>query len=250
MDFDVKNFFNERLDGVISGNLDSDCVVVFAHGFGTNRDEGCNLFLDLAKYLDLNFACVRFDFSGYGQSCGLDRDFNLHKASGDLECVLRFVSKSFSGKKIFLVAHSLGCYVSSFLGSDFVSKVVFTGIPNSDSNLIKDLFSGRILAKRGGVFDEFGISMYVRSSGGVQEIGCDFWKTLSFFDIDLFSNFVFGRSVRVFKPVSDEVVGNESFSAYVDVLGENYVELCGDHNFSDSFDREVLFSKILEFFQN
>ena len=95
----VKNIFGEKLDVLIEGNENADEVIIFVHGFGTDKDEGFNLHQEIAENLKNNFLIVRFDQSGYGKSEGQTEDSNILKHSGDLKFILNFTTKKYSQKK-------------------------------------------------------------------------------------------------------------------------------------------------------
>ena len=55
----IKNPSGERIDFVFEGNPHAAVTVVFVQGFGTNKDEGFNLFVDLARPLSENYRIVK-----------------------------------------------------------------------------------------------------------------------------------------------------------------------------------------------
>ena len=105
----VNNAVGEKIDVLVEGNLNSPISIVFVHGFGTNKDEGAGLFVDLSSALR-EYRVVRFDFTGYGKSEGKQEDTSLVKEASDLNSVLRFVREKY-GDRIWLIGMSLGCYV-------------------------------------------------------------------------------------------------------------------------------------------
>lgn len=88
------------MDILIEGNDKATDVIIFVHGYGTDKDEGFSSFLDLAKYIKEDYLLIRFDFSGYGKSGGSDSEFQFQKAAGDVDSVIRFTRKnSFKGRQ-------------------------------------------------------------------------------------------------------------------------------------------------------
>ena len=77
----IKNENGENIDLLVEGNPNSNITLVFAHGFGTNKDENSNLFIDLAKPFLEKYRVIRFDFSGYGQSEGRQEDASITKSA-------------------------------------------------------------------------------------------------------------------------------------------------------------------------
>ncbi len=227
--------------------MKSDQVVVFVHGYGTDKDEGFASFLDLANYLQDEFLLLRFDLSGYGKSEGEDYEFSFHKATADVDSVIRYVRREYPRKEINIVAHSMGTFVTMLLSPCEVRKVVFTSIVNSNVEFVSKWLEKRILSK-GGKVDKHGISRYPRTKGGVQRIGRDFWRTLENFDPVWYLEELRRKTdLIVFKPKNDDVLPNKYFEVYKRILGDRYVEVVGDHNFKDPQDRLALFKGIKNF---
>lgn len=244
----IKNIFGESLDMLIEGNINSDKVLIFVHGFGTDKNEGFATFADLAKYLKNDFVTVRFDLSGYGKSGGEDYEFQFQKAAGDVDSVIRYARKKMAKKRIFIIAHSLGAFIVSLLSPYMIEKIAFTAIPNSNMNFVISELKKRIISK-GGKIDENNITIYPRTSGAIQKIGKDFWRTLKFFDpIGSIAELGNKTQLKIFKPLNDEVLKNKYFKEYKKIKNIEYTEVNGDHNFKDKKDRESLFRNIKLFF--
>lgn len=243
----IYNKFGERIDTLVEGKTDADTTVVFAHGFGTNKDEGENLFVDMAKMLSEKFRIVCFDFSGYGKSSGRQEDANIRKHAFDLEAVLDSVRNKYKGK-INIIAHSMGTLVVSLLAPEGISKTVFTGLPSGDTEKSIKNLQKRILEK-GGKVDENGISEYPRTSGAMQKIGPEFWKVRRELQpMEIIRNYSQKTRLALFKPLQDEVVGKGDFAEYKKIESLKYFEVNGTHNFSKPQDRQELIKKITEFF--
>ncbi|MEI7604061.1 MAG: alpha/beta hydrolase [bacterium] len=241
----ILNKYYEALDVLIEGNNESSETIIFAHGFGTNKNEGGKLFLDISNILKEKFRIIRFDFSGYGESEGNQEGVNLHKQAEDLESILNYTKSNYSGK-VSIIAHSMGTYVTCLLSPDGINKTIFTGMPNTDmTERVKDL-QKRIINK-GGFINEQGISSYPRSNGSIQKLGASFWSAMREFQpAEALKNYSKKTSITIFKPMQDEIIGNESFEEYKNIPNVNFVELTGDHNFTNQVDREVLIKKIVE----
>ena len=95
----IKNIFGENLDVLVEGNKLSTKVIIFVHGYGTDKDEGFASFLDLSRYLKKDFLLIRFDLSGYGRSEGEDSKFQFQKGAGDVDSIIRYVRKKYPKKK-------------------------------------------------------------------------------------------------------------------------------------------------------
>ncbi len=60
----IRNACNEKLDALLKGKEDASTVIVFVHGFGSNKHENFNLLTDIADSLADDFRIIQFDFSG------------------------------------------------------------------------------------------------------------------------------------------------------------------------------------------
>ncbi len=244
----VKNSSDELLDVLIEGNPESENLLLFVHGFGTNKDEGGNLFVDIAQVFSDDFQIVRFDFSGYNLSEGKPEEGSLTKYARDLQSVWNFIDDRFHGKSRYIIAHSLGTFVTSLASLDGIEKAVFTGIPNADTVMMVHRIQERIREK-GGVVKTNGISIYPRSSGQVYKVGAEFWNSLmQFHPIDSISRVAHKTKLMIIRPLEDEIVGNEFVEEYKEIPWLSLVEIHGDHNFTKLDDREYLIYKIASFF--
>jgi len=247
-DLKVNNIFGEKLDVLVEGNEDADTVIIFVHGFGTDKDEGANSFLDLANEFKDKYLLVRFDQSGYGESEGIDEEFQFQKAAGDLDFIIRYVRRIYQDKDVNIIAHSLGTFITALLSPNGISKTVFTGAINLDLQLIADKLFDRII-NAGGELNKNGTTVYPRSSGAIQKVGKDFWRVLESNELNVYlKEFAKKTDLIVFKSIQDEVVGGgESFEDYKKIKDLKYVEITGDHNFTKPGDRKNLIQKIKDF---
>lgn len=237
---EVENKFNEKIVAVIEGNENADTTVVLVHGFGTGKDE--DLLIAISQALSDNLRILRFDFSGCGESGGTQEDINLEKHAGDLEDVLEFVKKEYVGK-VFILAQSMGGFVTSFLSPSEIEKTIFTATPNGNIEFFLKCTKDKI--KKLGTLNENGISIYPHTSGRIQKIGSSYWKVFKKFSpIETMSEFSRKTKLYILKPMQDEVVGNEYFENYKKIESLRYFEMIGDHNFSNKDDRYELIEKI------
>lgn len=246
----IKNIFGENLDVLIEGNLQASEIIILVHGFGTDKNEGFSSFIDFSTYFQKDYLIVRFDQSGYGQSEGESQAFQFQKAAGDVDSIIRYVRKHYPNKLINVLAHSLGTFIVSLLSPHNINKIIFTSIPNSNTQFIVKQVQKRILAN-GGTINEQGVSRYVRSSGVVQLIGADYWRTFKTFNpIEYIQDLAKQTKLVIFKPLNDEVLEYKYFSEYKSIKGVDYREIIGDHNFKTTQDRENLFKQIEIFLQS
>ncbi len=103
-----RNQFSEKLVGILEENKNSDIVIIFAHGFNANKDQG---FLPkIASRLRNKFNVFRFDFSGNGESQGKFEDQHIEKQVEELRIAIGLMKKRF--KKVFVAGHSLGACIA------------------------------------------------------------------------------------------------------------------------------------------
>lgn len=244
----VKNSFGENLDCLIEGNEQSDRIIIFVHGKGTDKHEK-GMFDDLANSLIDDFLLVRFDFSGCGKSEGREEDICYSKGESDLKDVVNYVRKNYS-KKIYILAQSMGCLVTALLCPEGVEKIILTGIPNTDADFMVKRVTKRIL-DNGGSVDEQGMSIYHRSNGATQKIGPKYWKDLrEIRPIEIVSRLATQTKLTIIHPAQDDVVGNEFIEEYKTTRGANFIEMNGNHNFSKTEDRQKLLELVKEIFNN
>ncbi len=246
----VPNEFGEKLDVLIEGKENAPEAIIFVHGYGTDKDEGFSSFIDLSNAFKDEYLNIRYDQSGYGKSEGGDQAFHLQKAAGDLRSILRWTKETYKEKKVNIFAHSLGTFSTLLLSPRGVEKIALTSIPNANTEYgIKNL-QERIRAN-GGRVNEEGITIYPRTKGAVQLIGADFWKTFRNLDpVKLLRELSEFSKIAIFKPKHDDALGSEYFDEYKDVEGVQYVEVNGDHNFTNLKDREKVIEKLREFLKD
>ena len=246
----IKNIFGENLDVLIEGNRRAEDIIILVHGFGTDKNEGFSSFIDFSAYFQKQYLVIRFDQSGYGKSEGNSEAFQFQKAAGDVDSVIRYTRKKFPTKSINILAHSLGTFIVALLSPYNIKKIIFTSIPNSNTEFILQQVQNRIL-QNGGTIDETGISRYVRSSGAIQLVGPDYWRTLRTFNpIEYIQELSSKTKLVIYKPINDEVLEYKYFSAYKLLKGVEYHEIPGDHNFRKPSDRLALFQQIDKFLKS
>ncbi|MFZ2026049.1 MAG: alpha/beta fold hydrolase [Microgenomates group bacterium] len=244
----VLNPSNEQLDVLIEGNDTSAITIIMAHGLGVDKHETGGMFDDIAKALGDSYRIVRFDFSGFGKSEGKTEEFDYHKHAADLDSIIRYVNKIYGGT-LYLIAQSMGTFVTSLLNPKGIKKTIFTGIPNSDTKYITDRLIKRFTSKPGAYIDLNGISLVPRSSGAIQKFGPQFWKTLAEFSpVPAVAAFAKQTSLLIIHPKQDDVVGPEFQKEYEAIQDVTIEWMDGDHSFKKPQDRLVLIERIKTFF--
>lgn len=245
----LKNPSGEELDVLVRGNEAAHATVVFAHGLGVNKHETTGMYDVVAAVLAPNYRTVQFDFSGFGKSEGRQEDFDYHKHAADLGAILEYVKKTYPGE-IYILAHSMGTFVTSLLNPEGIKKAVFSGTPNADTQFIIDRLVKRFTSKPGGKVDLQGISMIPRSTGEIQKFGPQFWKTLrDFRPIEAFTQFSTHTPILIIHPKQDDVVGIEHQEEYDHVPGAIIEWMDGDHSFKKQEDRDAYAKRVLSFFE-
>ena len=244
----ILNPQGEGLDTIIEGDEASGEVVIFVHGFGTDKGEGTHLLAEIATSLEGEFLLVRFDQSGCGKSEGSELEYSINKSAQDLKSVIEFVRAEYPGKAINILAHSMGTVITTILNPSDTNKIVFTGITGLDLSSISSRLEKRILSK-GGTVDKEGITVYPRTSGKVQKLGSAFWGGLEDINIkDRLIELANKSNIIIFKPLSDQIVGNgQEFDEYKAIEKLKYIEVYGDHSLSDKQDRQSLVEQIKGF---
>lgn len=120
------NQINRRINGIISlptafpSDSDKMPAVIICHGFKGHQNEGHILAVNNAL-TKIGFISVRFDFTNnLGSSEGKFEDLTLSQELQDLAAIFNFVRKckSVNEKRIGLIGHSLGAFVSAAFVAD------------------------------------------------------------------------------------------------------------------------------------
>ncbi|GAB4139888.1 MAG: hypothetical protein Fur0024_0610 [Patescibacteria group bacterium] len=250
--FKVLNSSGEMLDTLVEGNLESDETIIFVHGWGVDKDDGDNIFPDIAKVLSKKFRCVRYDASGCGKSDGKEEDMNHQKFADDFKSILDFTNKNF-GEKISVIGMSQGTIVLPLANSQIENfkprKIILISPVDSDSVKGIERKKRKILS-RGGTFDEQGISISPRSSGKMEKIGSGYWKVLQNINtMDLMEKFSKKSKIIMIRGKEDEFIAKESVEDYKTIENLEFIEIHGSHSFKLPEDRKVLLEKIKEIFE-
>jgi pimeloyl-ACP methyl ester carboxylesterase len=92
--------------------------VVFAHGFGSQRQGPHYLFVKLARaLLQDGWQSLRFDFAGAGESDGAFCDMTLSSMVEDMVSAVEMLQKSWRPSRVVLLGHSMGGAVAALAGA-------------------------------------------------------------------------------------------------------------------------------------
>lgn len=246
----IKNKFGEKLDTwVESPEGQVKATIIMVHGFGTSKHETAGYFDDISAALTRDgFRVVRFDFSGYGKSEGSPIDVCYTKHIEDLQYITEWVKKNYQ-EDIYILAQSMGCFITALTLPKNIKKILMTGIPNSDPALIVDRFSERYGNKPGGKIDYNGISLLPRTSGVIQQIGPNFWRDiLSLSPVEQVEKLSKITNLKIVHWNQDEVLGTDHLRVYDAISSLNAIWLDGDHSVTNPVDRQNFLLIMLEFF--
>lgn len=177
----VKNKSNESLAGFADypvASREKYPTVILVHGFGTDKTEG-GMFDELANTLtNTGFLVYRFDFSGLGKSEGDYSKTSLSKLVGDLRTIVDFVKTQpqVETSKLGAVGLSLGTSVLIALNAPEVKIYVLLGSIIRPYEVLKNLCEPYS-------FNPNGISFRITPRGRRVELGPQFWKDLSKYDL-------------------------------------------------------------------
>lgn len=248
----IKNLYNEKLDtwveeptGVVKA------TVVMVHGFGTSKHETAGYFDDISLALtNDNFRVVRFDLSGYGNSEGREEDACYSKHTRDLESVLDWVRSNFQSP-IYILAQSMGCWVTALANPDGITKTIMTGVPNSNPEIVVRRVKERFGSRPGAVLDLDGVSLLPRSTGKIQKIGSQFWVDIkNIRPSKVVGDFSKKTDLLIVHWESDEIIGKDYLDEYDRIATLKSMWLPGDHSVTKISDRQNFISKMLKFFNN
>lgn len=242
----IANKQNELLDVLVEGKNNAEKILIFAHGLGTDKDGGLNLFKDIAGAFKDRFKIIRFDFSAYGRSEGKEEDANIKKNSEDLETVIDFVKDNYKGE-LNLIAHSMGTFYTGRVNPEGFKNIILTGIPSHNPEFTAEMIAERIRTRENSILNMEGVSTYPRTSGAIQKIGKEFWKELrNAKPLVWFKELGSKANLTIIHPNQDEIISDLYLEGYKNQKEYTYIELEGDHNFSKKEDRLNLIDRLID----
>lgn len=248
----ITNPTNEKNDTWIESNGDQKVLatVILVHGFGTDKHETAGYFDDITHALVSNsYRVIRFDFTGYGLSEGVQREACYAKQVGDLQAVIQYAKSSFT-EDFYLLAHSMGCFITAMTSPEGIKKTIMTGIPNADTSLIIARVSERFGSRPGAKLDLSGISLLPRSTGKIQEIGPKFWSDIKNFDpVKAVRSYAKKTQLLLVSWESDEIIGTATLEQYDAISGVTHLYLPGDHSLTQADDRQNFINRMLEYYR-
>lgn len=177
----ITNRFGERLEALIrqpdkSGKFPA---VLFVSGLGADLHEDGNSFDEISKLLVKNgFLTLQFSFAGCGKSEGNYAEMTFERQARQIEDVLTILLQQIAvdTQRVGLIAQSCGAPSALSVDLSGIKSVLFiSGAFNTYDNLKR-----KFIEKK--AFNPSEISYYPRSSGKIDPIGSNFWKTFESYD--------------------------------------------------------------------
>jgi len=100
----IRNHQGEKLDFTFLPGTRTDHLILLGHGVTGSKDSGAITAVSEALAKD-GWPCLRFSFSGNGNSEGVFTDSNITKEISELSAIIDQVG---TGKKITYIGHSMG----------------------------------------------------------------------------------------------------------------------------------------------
>lgn len=223
---------HHQIVGRISGNLDSEKVVVLCHGFGVKSDSR-GMYNHICNELGTDFLFVRFHFVKVDTLNNTSFTPTITSQVETLKTVVNSLISKHPDKKISLVGHSQGCYVVSKLLNENhynVEEVVLLGPPTREN--VGKVIVEKWKKKEGSEVDLTGISSLKRTDGSTTLVPKEFWedasdlnskKLFKFVDENFNAHFVWAKGDSIEKP--------QEYSNLLELKVKNLYELEGDHDF-------------------
>lgn len=252
---EIRNKEDEKLDISIEGaNLDSaEEIIVFAHGFGTDKHERGTFDQISEKIIDSskNVATVRFSYSGFGESEGDQKVKTLDTMVSDLSSIMNFVKNSKSENSVVkMIAFSLGNHITAeyLAGVNDIEleRVILINLPECE---FKTRMQCYFKDKSGTKIDDSGVWHLERSSGSTTYVGSEFWDSVSHPERQLANLKKLTKNFKTYliRATDDEIIDSKASDAEIsDLPFEEIVYLRGDHNYSKPKDREEFMKTIVK----
>lgn len=165
----IQNGQGERIDTAFHGGDKLGAMVVLGHGVTGNKDRP--LLVAIAEGLSAKgWPCLRFSFSGNGESEGRFEEATITKETGDLLSVLRTVPQEM---RIAYIGHSMGAAVGVIKACHSLTIQVLVSLAGMvhTADFVKREF-GDVTPGHGNMWDEEGCPLSVAFVEDMKDIGC------------------------------------------------------------------------------
>lgn len=164
----IRNRQGERLDLAFHGGSHLGAIVVIGHGVTGNKDRP--LLKAIANGLSAKgWPCIRFSFSGNGDSEGRFEESTISKELGDLAEVLGMVPQE---KRVAYIGHSMGAAVGAITASKSMvvqSLISLAGMVDTAGFLEREF--GDVVPGEGCMWDEPDCPLSQAFADDMKEIG-------------------------------------------------------------------------------
>ncbi|MED1601385.1 MULTISPECIES: alpha/beta hydrolase family protein [Alkalihalophilus] len=215
-------------------------ALIFIHGFVGNKIGEHRMFVKAARYFSsLGYICVRFDFSGCGESNGHYKDVTVTKKVDELKSVISYTMEleGVDPNRISLVGHSLGGAVTALTSPTIPQLnqvVLWAPVARPYDDIVSITTEDAVMsAKKNGVYDYQGF-----------ELSKSFFEDLKRHD-PLTSISTFNGSVLIIHGDEDQEVPKSNADDYVTAaIDANRIFIDkGDHTFSSHAFENRLFNE-------
>jgi hypothetical protein len=220
--------------------MSKEKVFFYIHGFGVEKTAR-GIFTDISNAFPLDLH-VLFDLNEILEEGRVIKVRNLSEQIFDANLKLNEVIKNYLDHEIFIIAHSQGCAIASFLENvGLVKKIILITPPFSmDRKRTKNAFEGI-----SGVDINFdGLSTLKRRDGTETFIESSYWGDREQYNvIQSYLELNKKTGVEIILANQDEVLKDRIPEELENKMKFNYID--GNHNF-DGFYRSGLTSKITD----
>lgn len=153
----------QQIDGVTVEFILAPKVVVFSHGFGVRRDAS-GFFTELVANLPEGYGYVLFDYYQYPQD-NITVISSFSEQVKILRTVLDWTRSQVGVDSVSIIAHSMGCIVTSLAQPSDIQKSIFLAPPTSIGENTRKYFT-----ERPGAYQKDGFWYVPRRNGTVSKI--------------------------------------------------------------------------------
>lgn len=219
----------------IIGNESSKKAIILSHGIGMKRDDA-GLLTAIAEYFRQDYLCILFDYNSHDLNNNTTT-YGYEHMKKTLESVNTYLDDNYSNiadKNI--VAHSLGCVITSFASLADINKTVLLAPPTVE--IAEDLYE--YFSKReGSKMDLHGVSEAKRSNGTTTYIpGVLFKDMKEYKPLKLYRDYAKKTKLSAIRAIDDPLLPMK-FEDKLIGSKINYLEIPGDHKFSGD-DRDLM----------
>lgn len=215
-------------------------IIIFVHGFGVRYDSR-GMFTDIKQTLPKNFGSIMFDFNKVS-----DKDVYLSSIKEQVEILRGIIENAktdFPGIKLSVVAHSMGCIITSLAGLNIDGKVIFLAPPdNFGDNRLESYFR-----HYDGASENNNMLIVPRKDGSISHIPLDFFNEMATIQpIEAMLSYAKTKMINIIQTTRDEVIGATDYGKLSKFA--NISTIPSDHNFNDS-NREAVIEKLATILQ-